>query len=342
MGETGGTDGTLTITYCVVPFELAAKLHEPLRQHFAEDAAVEVVVERRGHDRRRAEDRRAAPAARDDDRRLIRNQAGRRIGDRRAPLVAVDTPALPRKARAHAARITFVERVELSDEQLVDLDSARLVTRFQAGDQEAFTLLYLRYFDRVYGYLRTIFREGPHEVEDLTQQVFVRAFEALPRYQRRGQPFRAWLFTVARNLARTHVVKRGRGEVPFEPSWVAEKRDQEPAEEPPPNLEWVTDRELVMFVERLPIAQRQVLVLKFMLDLRAKEIGQILNRSTDDVRMLEHRALRFLEQRLTAIGRHSGQERERPMRVNGRIGWMRVLRSRKGAIQYNPRRVGVH
>jgi iron uptake system EfeUOB component EfeO/EfeM len=134
---------------------------------------------------------------------MVRNKAGRRVGPRRAPTMAIDALPLPRKARAHAKRIVFVERVEPSAEHMADLDSARIVTRFQSGDADAFTALYMRYFDRVYSYLRVLFREDSHEAEDLTQQVFVRAFEALPRYERRSQPFRAWLFTIARNLAMT-------------------------------------------------------------------------------------------------------------------------------------------
>ena len=329
---------TRTITYCIVPFDLAAKLHGPLREHFAADPAVEVIVEQRSLERRRSTERRQRTLAADDERRLIRNAEGRRAGPRRAPTMPLKPLALPRRARAYVDRLAFVERVEPSEEHLADLDSARLVTRAQAGDPDAFSTLYLRYFDRVYAYLKVLFRDDPHEVEDITQQVFVRAFEALPRYERRAQPFRAWLFTIVRNLALTHLGRQGRTDL-VDPHMLAEQREAESTNDSTSTLSWVTDRELVMFVERLPVPQRQVLVLKYMLDLPAKEIAKILDRSYVDVRTLEHRALRFLEARLRAVGRHSLHEGRRPLPAYAKVRWMPVLRRRRGALYDDPGRV---
>ena len=338
-GDSTGAE-TRSIIYCVVPLELAATLHEPLRRHFAANASVEVVIDRRGRERRGAADRRSAELAPTDERRRIRNEGGRRIGSRRAPTMVVAGLELPRKLRRHLDRIVFVERVEPSGEHLADLDSARLVTRFQSGDQEAFTALYLRYFDRVYTYARVLFRDDEHEAEDIAQQVFVRAFEALPRYEQRGRPFRSWLFTIVRNLALTELQVRGRSEL-MEPSIIAEQQEDEAPGSAAPVLSWLIDRELVMFVERLPLAQRQVLVLKYMLDLPAKEIAHILERSYVDVRMLEHRALRFLEARLTALGRGPVEERGRPLPSYAVVQWMPVFRRRRGALHRNPGRVGI-
>jgi RNA polymerase sigma-70 factor (ECF subfamily) len=328
------------MTYCLVPFELAARLHESLRSHFAGDPKVEVVVEQRGRERRRPDDRRSAGAERATERRLIRNEDGRRAGPRRAPLVSGDALPLPRKARSYADRLVFVERIEPSDEHLADIEAARLVTRFQSGDADAFAALYMRYFDRVYAYARVLFRGDDHEAEDITQQVFVRAFEALPRYEQRGRPFRSWLFTIVRNRALTELDVRGRSE-PVDPDVLAEQRDGEAEEGSGATLAWLMDRELVMFVERLPLAQRQVLVLKYMLDLPAKEIAHVLGRSYVDVRMLEHRALRFLEARLVAVGRGAVQDRERPLPSYGLVQWMPVFRRRRGALHRNPGRVGI-
>jgi RNA polymerase sigma-70 factor (ECF subfamily) len=318
------------MVYCLIPYALAGKLHEPLRRHFAPDPSVEVVVERRAGERRNGPERRRRITTAPTERRHIRNLEGRRIGPRRAPTVSADARALPRRVRPYADQLVFAERLEPGDEHLADLDSARLVTRFQAGDQDAFAALYMRYFDRVYTYLKAIFRDDPHEAEDVTQQVFVRAFEGLPRYERRGHPFRAWLFTIVRNQAMSQLRRRGRSEL-VEPRLIDEQRESEASEDDMAALSWVTDRELVMFVERLPLSQRQVLILRYMLDLPAKEVARVLDRSHVDVRMLEHRALRFLEARLTAIGRAPVKER-RPLPTYGRIAWMQVSRRRRGAL----------
>src|SRR5437899_517730 len=110
-----------TQTYCVVPWEIAAGLHDELRKHFAGDPALEVIVEHRARERRDARDRRtdtAPPApepaatAEARDRRRIRNVTGRRIGDRRAQAIPTAPKPLPRKARSHSERIVFLERIE--------------------------------------------------------------------------------------------------------------------------------------------------------------------------------------------------------------------------------------
>jgi RNA polymerase sigma-70 factor (ECF subfamily) len=319
------------VTYCLVPRDLAPKLHEALRRHFAYDPSVEVIVERRRAEQRSADDRRADEGKPRSERRTVHNRDGRRVGERRAALVPSDSGLpLPRKARPFADRLAWVERLEPGAEKMADLDSARLVIQFQSGDENAFGALYLRYFDRVFSYLQVVFRDDPHEAEDLTQQVFIRVLEALPRYERRAQPFRAWLFRIVRNLAITHLERRGRSEV-VEPQALARRQERADNGEPElPALDWLTDRELVMFVERLPLPQRQVLILRYMLELTTSEIARVLDRRAADVRTLESRALRFLEQRLTAVGRAPRYDRRIEWRR--RVSRLPVVRQRRYAL----------
>jgi RNA polymerase sigma-70 factor (ECF subfamily) len=303
------------LTYCLVPYELRAQLHELLRRHFGRDPSIEVIVERRQRDRRKPGDRRGrvdAPPA--DDRRRIVGTAGRRIAERRAALIPVEPPLLPPGAERYRDRLTFVERLEPSTQALEDADSTRLVVRVQAGDREAFGLLYMRYFDRVYSYLRLALSDA-NEAEDATQHVFVRVLESLPRYQPE-KPFRAWLFTIARNGAIDELRRRGRLHTE-EPEEVERRRERAagPAETELWALKWVSDRDLLHLVDRLPLAQRQVLFFRYALDLPASEVGDILGRSPEDVRQLHSRGLRFLRQRLTALGRPpSRREEGREMR----------------------------
>jgi RNA polymerase sigma-70 factor (ECF subfamily) len=314
--------------YCVVPSDLAPRLHEQLRRHFRDDPEVEVVVERRGRERRSPHDRRASrpeppeqragrPPEQPVDRRRIRSLTGRRFGERRAVLIDAAAPDLPRKARPHAARLAFVERLEPADRQLEDLDTARLVARFQAGDRDVFAVLYLRYFDRVYSYARIVLGHGG-EAEDAAQQVFIEALEWLDRYEHRGRPFRAWLFTVARNRTLNVLRAQGRLEV-VDPREL--ERNGELATPDPDQvdaLDWVSDRELHLFIDRLPLAQRQVLVLRYVLDLSFTETAEILDRSAHAVRKQHERALDSLRARLHAVGRA-------PTRPGRRMG-IRVLR----------------
>ncbi|MDX6651684.1 MAG: hypothetical protein QOJ38_465 [Solirubrobacterales bacterium] len=208
-------------------------------------------------------------------------------------------------APGRTAGVGFVERLASTAEQLEDQDTARLVIAFQSGDGAAFTALYQRYFDRVYGYLRVLLNDT-HRAEDVAQQVFMQVFEALPAYERRAAPFRAWLFTVVRNAA-LMVVRKKESDL-LEPAEI-DRRLEASADDGTDlsMLDWITDRDLTMFVERLPIAQRQVLLLRYLLDLPGAEIARVLERSPEDVRILQHRALRFLEKRLSAVGRGPGR-----------------------------------
>jgi RNA polymerase sigma-70 factor (ECF subfamily) len=319
--------------YCVIPRALAPKLYELLRQHFRDHPTVGVVVERRSSERRSAHERRQ-PVARSPraptsgGRRVIRSLTGRRVGGRRADTVAVDGPSLPRKARPYRDRLAFVERIELSEQELEDLDTARLVAGFQAGDTDVFAVLYMRYFDRVFGYLRMLLR-NPHDAEEAAQQVFIRVFQALPSYEHR-RPFWVWLVVVLRNYAVDDLRKRGRLEL-ADPGEIDRWRERgDGGEHELRALSWISDRDLVVFVERLPLAQRQVLLLRYMFDLTTAEIAAVMQRSPSDVRVLQHRALNFLRARLAAVGRCTG--RSRPIPWRRRVVKAQVLRARRSAL----------
>ena len=310
------------ITYCLVPRELADKLHELLRAHFR-GSGVEVVVERRGDGERRGstERRQAAPAdERPNERRALRSATGRRVAERRTPSVpAIASRPLPKRARRYADRLAFVERLEPPDQQLRDVDSKRLVLRYQAGDEAAFGELYLRYFNAVYTYAKVALADH-HEAEDVTQQVFMRVLGALGRYElRAGVPFRGWVFSIARNTMLTAVKARHglRLEPPDQIDSLRERdHDREPQDlKAADTLGWLSDREIAMFVERLPEAQRQVLVLRYMLGLSGEEIAATLGRSHVAVRQLQKRALRDLERRLAAIGRSTPYGTRDRMRI---------------------------
>lgn len=323
------------VTYCMVPAELADKLHDLLRRHFRDEPGIEVIVERRVVERRRTGERRAADGAPPaTGERRIAIDTGRRVAERRAELVPVEAPpALPRGARRYARRVAFVTRVEPAGRAAEDADTARVVARFQAGDREAFSTLYTRYYDRVYGYLRAALKDF-HEAEDATQDVFVKLLRALPEYEPGGRPFRHWLFAVVRNHALDEIRKLGRVEpVPAE-EMERLKGSAEPEPEPEQDhltvLDWLTDQDVRVFVERLPEVQRRILVLRFMLGLKTGEVAQVLERSPDTVRKQQSTALRTLNQRLRAIGHP--RVRERRMESLVRVKPARVMSHRRFAL----------
>ena len=314
-GEGHGGESDARRIYCVVPRDLAAKLHEHLRRQWRDDPSLTVIVERRG-DERRADDRRQAPLeAPRQERRTVRNLTGRRVADRRAlTVLTLERPAMPRRAKAHADRLVFIERFEPTEQTQLDIDSDRLVIAAQQGDKPAVGELYMRYFDRVYGYTRMALRD-PHEAEDVTQQVFANVIQAIPGYEvRPGMPFRAWLFRVARN-ALLDVVRQRRRTSVEDPEQIHYRCDAGAREETETMLTWLSDTDLSIFVERLPVAQREALILRFMLDMGTDEIAAVLERTPKAVRRLQERAIKTLEERLIAIGRKPLRRSRTPMWV---------------------------
>ncbi|MBL4820027.1 MAG: RNA polymerase sigma factor RpoE [Gammaproteobacteria bacterium] len=89
---------------------------------------------------------------------------------------------------------------EDTDQQLVD--------RVRKGNNQAFNLLVLRYQHRVAA-LISRFISDPHEVEDVSQEAFIKAYRALSSF--RGESaFYTWLYRIAVNTAKNHLVSRSR------------------------------------------------------------------------------------------------------------------------------------
>src|SRR6266498_5126855 len=79
-----------------------------------------------------------------------------------------------------------------------DVTVDRLVIEAKGGNTAAFAGIFDEYAAPIYRFIASRVK-SPSDAEDLTQLVFVKALEALPRYEARGIPFGGWLFRLARN-----------------------------------------------------------------------------------------------------------------------------------------------
>jgi RNA polymerase sigma-70 factor, ECF subfamily len=157
-------------------------------------------------------------------------------------------------------------------------------------DRAAFGRLYRRYVDRVYGYAFYLLGDH-HDAEDATERTFLAALAALERYRDTGSTFRAWLFRIAHNQLANALRARGRQQEASLDAVVEQATDDDPAGA----LGRAEDRRrLQRALEELPEDRRQVVVLRFVDGLSAREIGAVLDRSEGAVRVLQHRALRDL------------------------------------------------
>jgi RNA polymerase sigma-70 factor (ECF subfamily) len=83
-----------------------------------------------------------------------------------------------------------------------------LVTRVQRGDKKAFDLLVLKYQQKIANLISRYIRD-PHEVMDVTQEAFIKAYRAIPNF--RGESaFYTWLYRIAINTAKNYLVAMGR------------------------------------------------------------------------------------------------------------------------------------
>ena len=84
----------------------------------------------------------------------------------------------------------------------------QLVQRAQRGDLRAFDLLVLKYQGRI-GALVSRYVSDAGEVEDVTQEAFIKAYRALDKF-RGDSAFYTWLYRIASNAAKNHLVAKGR------------------------------------------------------------------------------------------------------------------------------------
>jgi RNA polymerase sigma-70 factor (ECF subfamily) len=90
-------------------------------------------------------------------------------------------------------------------ERLIDQE---LVVRVQKGDKKAFDLLVLKYQQKITNLVSRYIRD-PHEVLDVTQEAFIKAYRALPKF-RGDSAFYTWLYRIAINTAKNYLVAQGR------------------------------------------------------------------------------------------------------------------------------------
>lgn len=169
------------------------------------------------------------------------------------------------------------------DPDLVDVRAAQ-------ADHAAFGTLYRRYLDRVYGYSFYLLGDH-HDAEDATERTFVAALSAIDRFRDEGATFRSWLFRIAHNQLANALRARSRLRT--------ESLDgvAEPAagDDPARQASLADDaHRLRASVASLSEDRRQVVILRFVDGLTAREIGVVLGRSEGAVRVLQHRALREL------------------------------------------------
>ena len=155
-------------------------------------------------------------------------------------------------------------------------------------DPDAFGILYERYVGRIYNYI--YYRTGDHQdAEDLTARTFHRALRHISRYVDRGAPFSAYLYRIAHNVvANWHRDNSRRQIISLDELVVGTLRREGPAS----LTEKLEEQNLLLqAVRRLPPERQQLLILKFVEQMRNAEIAEVMGRTEGAIKSLYHRTL---------------------------------------------------
>ncbi len=135
-----------------------------------------------------------------------------------------------------------------------------------------------------------------HVADDVAQEVCLAVVSALPRYRDMGRPFASFVFGIASHKVADAVRTAGRLAIP------TEDLPDGPDDGPGPEdvvLAYIEAKRAMALLAKLPVQQRELLVLRIVTGLSAEETGNALGMSAGAVRVAQHRALA----RLRAIAR---------------------------------------
>lgn len=170
-------------------------------------------------------------------------------------------------------------------------ETKKLVDKAARGDFESFGQLYTIFLDRIYRYALYQVKDKM-TAEDITEEVFVKAWKAIGSCKGKGETFSAWIYRIAHN----HIINTRRNFNRF-PSVDIEKIPE--LNDPNPDVEMTLEQqELLNTVSELPESQAQVITLKFIEGMDNREIGKILGKSEGAIRVLQLRGLTTLRQKI--------------------------------------------
>jgi RNA polymerase sigma-70 factor (ECF subfamily) len=172
------------------------------------------------------------------------------------------------------------------------------------GDEQAFAELWDDLNPAVLRYLRVVAAEA---AEDVASETWLEVVRGLDRFSGDEAGFRSWLFTIARHRAVDHHRRRAhRPSVPVPgeafSAWPAADAD-DPANQA---VEALTTREVLAVIAQLPPDQAEVVALRVIAGLDVERVSRIVGKRPGAVRVLAHRGLRRLAERMARLPERKG------------------------------------
>ncbi len=170
------------------------------------------------------------------------------------------------------------------------------VRKAQSGDSAGFAMLYDFYIDKIYRFIfyKTFSKEG---AEDLTSDVFTKAFQKINSYDSTKGPFGAWLYRIARNAVIDHYRTR-KAHVPIDDMFDIASDDRT-----------VEQKDAIMALEKvseylktLTPKQREIITLRIWEERSYKEIAEIVGGTEASVKMAFSRSIRDVREQCGTSG----------------------------------------
>ena len=162
---------------------------------------------------------------------------------------------------------------------------AMLVRLAKDGDPTVWAAWHEEYYSLLHRYANAWLRDAS-EAEDIVADVFLAAIEGIHRYDYRGQPVRSWFYGIARNLVNRRYHQRNRrAQLSSDDSLAA------------PRFESDLDDKVILeaALDGLKEEHREVLILRFLLDLPMKEVARLIGKSDQATNSLQTRALEAMK-----------------------------------------------
>lgn len=189
----------------------------------------------------------------------------------------------------------------MTSEQRAD---QQLVERVQRGDKRAYDLLVLKYQHRIFSLISRYIRDHG-EIQDIAQEAFIKAYRALPNF-RGDSAFYTWLYRIAINTAKNHLVSRGRrppaSDVDIDDAEYYEGGSSLRAIENPENSLYGEELKAVLdrAIAELPDDLRTALTLRELEDLSYEDIADVMSCPVGTVRSRIFRAREAVDKKIQA------------------------------------------
>ena len=169
-------------------------------------------------------------------------------------------------------------------------DDQQLAERCARGESDAFGILYDRYIGKIYRfiYYKTFVKET---AEDITSDVFHKAFERIHSYNSTKGTFSAWMYRIARNSVIDHY-RTQKQNIPIDDVFDLHTENRTVEE----HDAITTLARVKEYMKTLPSRQREIITLRLWEELSYKQIAEIIGGTEDSAKMAFSRAIRELRE----------------------------------------------